>query len=91
MPDVNQVHVTDLTPARQWWEERGQKCFARFTALEFFIKKHRVRLVAERALIPGKGARPTMISGRMDTLIPELWIEEADADPKNQVKASDAA
>jgi hypothetical protein len=73
------LNTTDLMTVNDWRAARGSHLFKSNSSMEWFIRQHRGRLIQEGALIPCYGSRGSLVTPRIDTLIPEIFLEQARA------------
>jgi hypothetical protein len=66
--------LKELTELRAWLEAgRGGSAFRRYDQISWFVRVHRDELMASKAMIPGVGSRPTLVSPAFDTVVERIF------------------
>ncbi len=72
--------LKDLTELRTWVETgRGGSAFRRYDQISWFVRAHRDELMASKAMIPGVGSRPTLVSPTFDKVVERILRREGSA------------
>lgn len=62
---------------RAWIEAgNGRPLFERLDQINWFIRSHREELIRSKALLPGRGSRPSMVSGRFTEVVTRIVKRE---------------
>lgn len=69
--------VADWIPVRAWVADRGGKLFNTFASFEWFIRKHRPRLVKSGQFIIRKGSAGSLVGPGFDRVVLEIMREES--------------
>lgn len=67
-------NVAGILPVKQWRAERASHVFKTDSAFEWFIKKHRERLVREGAYVVRGGRAEALCTEHMDRVVAEILI-----------------
>jgi len=71
--------LADFRTIEQWIEGgHGGSRFDRFDKVAYLIRLHRDELIASGELVPGRGARPTLLGPRFGKVAMRLLRQQAD-------------
>ena len=74
--------LAEFVTSAEWIEHgRGGSLLKTEDALQWFLRLHRAELIATGQLIPGRGARPTIIGPGFDALV--VKILQRQSSPKS--------
>lgn len=76
MNEVNE-RVSDWILIREWVKTRGGQIFPTFSATEWFIRRHRPRLVASGQFIVRKGSAGSVVGPAFDAVVLAILREES--------------
>ena len=69
--------IADWILVRAWVKTRGGQVFPTFAAAEWFIRRHRVRLVESGQFIIRKGSAGSLVGPGFDRVVLEIMREES--------------
>jgi len=71
--------VADFMPSRAWVADRGGHAFSTFSAFDWFIRRHRDRLIQSGQLIVRRGSAGNLVGPRFDAEVLAILREEGGA------------
>lgn len=74
---MSEEKLSDFVPSRDWVVDHGGALFQTFSSFEFFVRKHRKRLVDSGQLILGGGRARNLIGPGMASVVLEIIREES--------------
>lgn len=69
--------LSDWTTARDWVKQEGGKVFPTFASLEWFIRRHRQRIIESGQLIVRKGSAGSLVGPGFARVVLEIMREES--------------
>ena len=69
--------VSDWITIRAWVKQRGGKAFPTFASVEWFIRRHRQRLIESGQFIIRKGSAGSLVGPGFDRVVLEIMREES--------------
>lgn len=72
-------NVDSIRTIKQWRAERASHLFETDSSFEWFIRKHRDRLIRKGAYLPRAGRSKALCTPRMDTEVAEILMGEGAA------------
>lgn len=63
---------------REWVDAgQGAPAFERYDQISWFIRNHREELISSGTFIPGRGTRPSLVTGQFAQVIARILKREA--------------
>lgn len=70
-------HLSNWKPVREWVKNCGGRAFSTFAATEWFIRRHRARLVESGQFIIRKGSAGSLVGPGFDRVVLDILREES--------------
>lgn len=64
--------ITDFQKLRNWQKHHGGELFETLASLEWFIRKHRSRLISSGEFIPQRGAKGSLIGRGFEGVVVQI-------------------
>jgi hypothetical protein len=74
---IENERVADFTPFKDWVIDCGGKTFQTHSAAEWFIRRHRARLVQSGQLIVRKGQAGSLVGPQFDSVVLAILRDES--------------
>jgi len=74
--DTPPEKLSDYTPWREWVADDAGNVFKTFAAFEWFVRRHRDRLIESGQFIPRSGPGGSLVGPNIDRVVLQILREE---------------